>query len=135
MNYHPLMIRLLTGLLAVVAMTAAGTAATASAEPPCSFTLSPPHLTQVSGTDAVAVTVSPGACNQAESYILVACIQQQGSPGPGLCRQNNGILTAQVYWQPYRPGATYIATGRGCASAGNPKQPYCQPVGPITATL
>ena len=114
MNYHPLMIRSLTALLAVLAMTAAGGAATASAEPaasPCNFTLSPPHLTQVSGTDAVEVTLGPGACNQADPYISVACIQLQGSPSPGLCRQNNGILIAAVHWQPYEPGATYVAPG------------------------
>ena len=69
------------------------------------------------------------------AYLTVACVQLQGSDGPGQCQQQNGILTAQVFYQPYRPGATYIATGRGCANTGNPPQPVCQPLGPLTATL
>ena len=69
------------------------------------------------------------------SRSTVACVQLQGSDGPGQCAQQNGILTAQVFYQPYRPGATYVATGRGCANTGNPPQPVCQPVGPLTATL
>jgi hypothetical protein len=125
-------------LTAAVALTLAGTAAVAHAEPsspPCSYRLSPPQIVQLGGANVVTSTLSPAGCDQSTAYLTVACVQMQGSDGPGQCAQQNGILTAQVYYQPYRPGATYIATGRGCANTGNPPQPVCQPMGPLTATL
>lgn len=138
MNYHPGMIRSLIVLTAAVAVALAGTAAVARAEPsppPCAYTLSPPQVVQLSGTNVVTATLSPAACDRSVAYLTVACVQLQGSDGPGQCAQQNGLLTAQVFYQPYRPGATYVATGRGCATTGNPPQPVCQPMGPLTATL
>jgi hypothetical protein len=137
-NYHPDMIRSPMVLTAAVVLALAGTAAVARAEPappPCAYTLSPPQVVQLSGTNVVTAALSPAACDQSVAYQTVACVQLQGSDGPGQCAQQNGILTAQVFYQPYRPGATYIATGRGCATTGNPPQPICQPMGPLTATL
>ena len=125
-------------LAASVTLTVAGTASVAGAEPspaPRAYTLSPPQVVQVSGTNVVTATLTPAACNRSEPYRLVACIQLQGSDGPGQCAQGEGVLPAQVYYQPYRPGATYAATGRGCALTGNPPQPVCQPTGPFAATL
>jgi hypothetical protein len=138
MNYHPGMIRSPMVLTAAATLALAGTAAVAHAEPappPCSYTLSPPQVVQLSGTNVVTATLSPAACNQSTAYLTVACVQLQGSDGPGQCEQQNGIRTAQVFYQPYRPGATYVATGRGCANTGNPPQPVCKPMGPLTATL
>jgi hypothetical protein len=131
------MIRSPIVIAAAVALTLAGTPTVASAEPspPCHYALSPPQLTQLSGTTVVTATLSLAGCNQSVGYLTVACVQMQGSDGPGQCAQQNGILTAQVFYQPYRPGATYVATGRGCANTGNPPQPVCQPMGPVTATL
>ncbi|OBI74772.1 hypothetical protein [Mycobacterium sp. E740] len=131
------MIRSLMVAVFTVTLSCLSISAVANADPapPCSYTLSPPHVVQVSGTDLVAVTVSPAGCNGATPYQSVACVQLQGSPGPGRCKQNNGLLAAQVYFAPHQPGATYVATGRGCATTGNPPQPVCQPVGPLTATL
>jgi hypothetical protein len=125
-------------LAASVALTVAGTASVASAEPrpaPCSYTLSPPQVVPVSGTNVVTATLTPAACNRSQPYLMVACIQLQGSDGPGQCAQGEGVLPAQVYYQPYRPGATYPSSGRGCSSTGNPPRPICQPAGPYTATL
>jgi hypothetical protein len=133
------MIRSLMVLAASVALTVAGTADVAHAEPSpptaCSYTLSPPQVVQLSGTNVVTATLSPAACERSEPYLSVACVQLQGSDGPPKCQQGEGNLTAQVYYAPYRPGATYIATGRGCALTGNPPLPVCQPTGPYTATL
>jgi hypothetical protein len=137
-NYHPDMIRSPMVLAGAVVLTLAGSTAVASAEPspsPCSYRLSPPQVVQLSGTNAVTATLSPASCDRSVAYLTVACVQLQGSDGPGQCQQQNGILTAQVFYQPYRPGTTYIATGRGCANTGNPPQPVCQPLGPLTATL
>ena len=132
------MLRTPVVLVAAAALALGATAAVAGASPSptaCAYTLSPPHIVQLSGTNAVAATVSPAGCDGANAYLSVACVQLQGSDGPGQCGQNNGILTAQVFYQPYRPGATYIATGRGCANTGNPPQPVCRSLGPLSATL
>lgn len=138
MNYDPGMIRSLVVLTAVVTMAFAGTAAVAGAEPNdpgCSYTLTPPHLVQLSGTTVVTATLSPAACNRSNGFISVACLQQQGSSNPEKCAQGQGILPAQIFFQPYQPGATYVSTGRGCASTGNPPHGVCQTTGPLTATL
>ena len=138
MNYDPGMIRSLIVLIAVAALALAGTTAVAGASPgppACAYTLSPPEVVQLSGTNVVTATLAPAACDQSDAYLLVACVQLQGSDGPGQCAQGQGLLPAQVYYQPYRPGATYISTGRGCSSKGNPPQPVCLSTGPFTAAL
>jgi hypothetical protein len=133
------MIRTPMVLTAAAALALAGTApVVARAEPsppPCAYTLTPPQVVQLSGTNVVTATLTPAACDQSDTYLLVACVQLQGSDGPGQCAQGQGILPAQVYYQPYRPGATYISTGRGCSLKGNPPQPVCSPTGPITTAL
>ena len=131
------MMRSLMVLFAAAALPLTGTAV-ASAEPSpvaCSYRLSPPQIGQLGGANVVTATLSPAGCDQSVAYLTVACVQMQGSDGPGQCAQQNGILTAQVFYQPYRPGATYTATGRGCANTGNPPQPVCETMGPLTATL
>ncbi|MCV7153533.1 hypothetical protein [Mycolicibacterium pyrenivorans] len=125
-------------VLAATTLVLGSTVAVAGAQPtpsPCDYVLTPPSVVNVSGTDVVTATVSPGACDGAVAYQTVACIQMQGASGPGQCAQNTGILPAQVFFQPYRPGTTYTSTGRGCASKGNPPQRFCQESGPITVTL
>ena len=125
-------------IAAAAALMLTGTGGVANAEPsppPCIYTLSPPHVVDLSGTKAVTATLAPAGCDRSVGYLMVACVQMQGSDGPGQCDQGEGILPAQVFYQPYRPGATYVATGQGCSSKGNPPQPFCQPSGPITATL
>jgi len=113
-------------LAGAVVLTLAVSAAMACAEPStpaCSYRLSPPQVVQLSGTNAVTATLSPAACDHSVAYLTVARGQLQSSDGPGECQQQNGILTAQVFYQPYRPEAAYIATGTGCANTGNPRQP------------
>ena len=131
------MIRSLTLLVAAVTLPVAATAGVAAAEPasPCDYRLSPPQVVQLSGTSVVTATLSPAGCEQSNVYLSVACLALQGGDSAGRCEQNTGPLTAQVYFAPYTPGATYIATGRGCATTGNPPQPICKPTGPITVTL
>ena len=104
-------------------------------EPVCNYELTAPSVVNVSGTNMVTATVSTRACDGAVTFRTVACVQMVGSSGPGQCAQGKGILPAQVFFQPYRPGATYTSTGRGCASKGNPPQPYCTANGPFSATL
>jgi hypothetical protein len=136
--YDPGMIRSLTLVMAAAVLPVAGTAAVAGAQPvpaTCTYNLSPPQVVAVSGTDMVTATLSTGACDRSNVYHSVACIQQEGSSESAKCEENRGVLTAQVFYAPYRPGATYVSTGRGCAKTGNPPQPVCTPVGPVTATL
>jgi hypothetical protein len=64
----------------------------------------------------------------------VACLQRQGSVLAPNCAQVQGPFTARVYF-PYEAGATYTATGRGCAMAGNPQTQSCDTTGPSSATL
>lgn len=117
------------------ALTGAGPAKADPAPPTCSYTLAGPQVVQLSGADVVTATLSPAACDRSVAYQAVVCVHMEGEDGPGQCAQQNGILVAQVFYQPYRRGATYVATGRGCASTGNPPRAICQPKGPITATL
>ena len=64
----------------------------------------------------------------------VACLNIQG--GAGQCTQSRGPETAQVFFEPYQPGATYVASGRGCGAIFDfTTDPTCQTVGPINATL
>jgi hypothetical protein len=137
-NYDPGMRGTPIVLTAAVALAISGTSAVARADPgpvSCAYTLSPPQVVQLSGANVVTATLSPAACDEAVTYLSVACVQLQGSDRPEQCAQAVGILPAQIFFQPYRPGATYVATGRGCANKGNPPQPLCQTAGPVTATL
>jgi hypothetical protein len=135
--YYPGMMRSLA--VVAVALTFAATTGVANAEPSppkaCSYVLSPPHVVQLSGTNVVTATLSAAGCDQSTVTQTVACVQLQGSDGHEQCDQGEGIIPAQIYYQPYRAGATYVATGRGCAVKGNPPQPICATTGPLTATL
>ena len=58
-----------------VALTGVACASVAGAEPPppCSFTLSPPHVVQISGADMVTATMAPTGCGiPARPYLSVA---------------------------------------------------------------
>ncbi|WP_102143833.1 hypothetical protein [Mycobacterium hubeiense] len=123
---------------ASIAVALAGAAATAHAQPappPCDFTLSAPQVVQVSGTNMVTATVRPAACHVAATpHLSVACLQIEGSQTAPNCESTQGPSTAQVY-VPYRPGATYVATGKGCANTGNPPRSLCDTQGPTAASL
>ncbi len=129
----------LAGLFALtLALAGVAGMGAASAEPwppsPCGFTLSPPQVVQVDGVSKVTATVTSAACGVAASpYQSVACVELQGQQG-GSCMQ--GTDTAQVYFEPYKPGATYLSRGRGCGIIV-PTLPAdnCQILGPVTATL
>jgi hypothetical protein len=121
---------------AVVACLLGAAPAVAAAQPTaCEYTLSPPQVVQLSGNDVVTATLTPASCDLATPYLSVACLHVVGDAGPGRCEENSGTLAARVYVAPYRPGATYVATGKGCANKGNPPQPVCASTGPLTATL
>lgn len=104
-----------------------GVAGAAPAPPPCSFTLGAP----VADSGAVTTTVrSTGCAPLAVPYLAVVCLQA-GDAAP-FCSQARGTEPAQVSL-PYQPGASYTASGRGCARwEGVDPAPNCQLLGPAT---
>ena len=134
------MTRLATALFATTALAVAGVvgASGAQAEPwppsPCGFSISAPQVVQVGGATKVTATVTSTVCGIAASpYQSVACVELLGQQG-GSCMQ--GIDTAQAFFEPYTPGATYVSRGRGCGIIvpGLPAD-NCQILGPVQATL
>lgn len=136
------MIRALNLLVVVPSITAAGVAAAASApaQPPppnpgpCTFTLSAPQVVQVDGVSKVTATITPTGCIPPwQPRQSVACIHVDGQ---GQCMQSVEGAVAQVYFEPYTPGATYVATGRGCGGIyPYEPDPNCALLGPVSATL
>ena len=136
--------RRLAVLPTVVALTAIGlTAATAHATPPpdpgpapsCAFTLSAPHLVNMAGTDTVAATLTPGECTgefQPNSFLV--CVELLGDGTPQ-CNFSPVYDPLQVYFTPYRKGATYQSTGRGCGNVFPSADQSCSSLGPYTVTL
>ncbi|BBZ74908.1 hypothetical protein MANY_02450 [Mycolicibacterium anyangense] len=109
-----------------------GGVAQAGPDAPCTYTLSPPEIAdgQVSATAVIA-----GCGPAAGPYSAVACIQPLDRDSVIQCNQAHGADPATIV-VPYRPGTTYVATGRGCAAwALQPASPPCQILGPFTATL
>ncbi len=131
------------GLVLSVAVTTACAAVTvansahAGPPPPCSFTLSPPEVVQISGVDMVTASVAPDGCGPpATPAESVACLQMLAGDRVTRCYPSDSSGSAQIYFEPYVPGATYIATGRGCGAwIGQLAAPDCQRLGPYSATL
>lgn len=105
--------------------------------PPCSFTLSPPHIVQIAGVDMVTATVAPDQCGPpATPAKSVACLQMQAGDRVTRCYPSDGSGSAQIYYEPYVAGATYVSTGRGCGAwIGQLVAPDCLQLGPYSATL
>ncbi len=109
------MIRAVMAFWAAMTVSLAASTGVAGAEPwppsPCGFALTPPQVVQVDGVSKVTATVTSTVCGIAASpYKSIACVELQDQPG-GSCMQ--GTDTAQVYFEPYKPGATYIYEGTG----------------------
>ncbi|OBI83832.1 hypothetical protein [Mycobacterium sp. E740] len=105
--------------------------------PACAYTLSPPQVVQTGGVSKVTATVSFNGCGAPfRPAMSVACVYVAGHNSQGQCTQARGPGAAQVYFEPYQPGATYIASGRGCGKVfEDALEPNCQMLGPINATL
>lgn len=131
----------LVSLVAVTVLMAAatvtGSANAADHPPPCAYTLSPPQVVQAGGVSRVTATVTPAGCaGPFRPALSVACIHVDGHDSQGQCIQARDGATAQVFFEPYRPGATYRSSGRGCGTMfWDALAPNCQVLGPIPATL
>jgi hypothetical protein len=125
--------------IAAAVTVAFACAGVASADPgngtmSCSYTMSDPHVVDVSGTTMVAATLTPSGCSgTAKPISSQVCVSTTGT---SRCAELPGYTTAHAYLSPYIPGATYTATGRGCASVPTPyPQPLCSSLGPRSVTL
>ncbi|MBI3216862.1 MAG: hypothetical protein HYZ38_23850 [Mycobacterium sp.] len=126
-------------IVAIVAAAACGGAGTAAADSDtgatlCNYTMSDPHVVDVSGTTMVSATLEPSGCNgNAKPYSTQVCLSTPGSAGR--CAELPGYVTAHAYLSPYVPGQTYTVRGRGCAFALVPSQTLCNSLGPVSVTL
>lgn len=146
------MLRSVSLLSAAVAMSVmgVGSAGVTHAAPPegasgsCSWVLTPPQVVKVSSTSMVLATVKPGPCPMdAVPNDSVVCLSIKGEDSQGQCGHQAGSAPALIYY-PYRPGATYVVTGQGCAdvfenpvdhSTTGPVSKICQAIGPASFTL
>lgn len=135
MSRHALVF--VVAIVTVLSWVSGPNLAHAGPPPPCSFTLSPPHVVQISGVNTVTATVAPDVCGPpATPAKSVACLQVQGGEGVTHSYPSDGSGSAQVFLEPVVPGATYVATGRGCSAwIGQPPAPDCQLLGPYSAKL
>jgi hypothetical protein len=139
------MTRCVTAAVSVLstAVSVFGFAGTASAdpssdgspEPSCTYTLSSPQLVQVSGVTMVTATLAPYPCSGSiNPNSMTVCVKAQGDDTNGKCASEAKPIAARVYY-PYRPGTTYVSTGRGCGSVFTAEGSVCSSEGPETATL
>lgn len=115
---------------------------TAYAAPPedqqasCVYTLSKPFVVEMAGRNMVSATLASLPCvgdilpNQ-----QTVCVQLDGSPAAARCDTKAGYTPAQVYFDIYRLGATYVSTGSGCAAIAPSQVSVCSTQGPLSATL
>lgn len=151
-QYGMRMLRFISVLAAVAAMSLVGvcSAHVSNASPSegaatgsCSFVLTPPKVVQVSASSMVLATLKPGPCTRdVLPNMSVVCLSIEGESSPGQCGNRSGPEPALIYY-PYRPGATYVASGRGCADvfehsrdgSVGPTNTICQTFGPTSFTL
>lgn len=130
------------GALLALMLTGAWSASISTASPPddpapgqCDFLLTPPEVVQISGVSFATATVKPGPCTMhASPNHAMVCLSMQGEDSSGQCASKSGGRPAVVYYA-YRPGATYVVTGQGCASTFAPPYTMCQDLGPSHFTL
>jgi hypothetical protein len=130
------------GALLAILLTGAWSASVSTASPSddpapgqCAFLLTPPEVVQISGVSFATATVKPGPCTMhASPNRSMVCLSMQGEDSSGQCASKNGKDPAVVYYA-YRPGATYVVTGQGCASTFTPPSTMCQNLGPSHFTL
>lgn len=128
--------------LPVIALVAVCSAGVSHASPSdgdetgqCSFVLSAPEVVEWSGANSVMATMHPGPCTmEAVPNSMVVCLSIAGDGSPGQCASKNGPDLVSVYYA-YRPGATYVVKGQGCASTFRPPYTLCQNFGPSETTM
>ena len=101
----------------------------------CSFVLTPPSVVQISGVSFVTAAMKPGSCTlHAVPNSSVVCLSIEGDDSAGQCATMSGQNAAVIYYT-YRPGATYVVKGQGCANTFAPPYTLCQDFSPSRVTL
>lgn len=147
LRYASLMIRSFSALAASIAMCPMGLyfASSSTASPPtekgkCSFVLEGPKVVSNSGVNQVMATVHAGECTLNAHVEATVCLSVVGDDSAGQCGSGYDPTPAVVYY-PFRPGATYIVKGQGCADvlqgSNSPATPstICQDIAPSRVTL
>ena len=129
----------LLALVLIGAWSASVSTASPSDDPEagqCAFVLTSAKVVNISGVNFATATVQPGPCTMhASPNLSTVCLSLEGDSSSGQCASKNGGDPAVVYYA-YRPGATYVVTGQGCASTFNtPPYTICQNLGPSRVTL
>lgn len=92
----------------------------------CTFGITPPTVVPVSGVSYVLATLRPGPCTlEAIPMKSTVCLSIQGDDSGGQCAYGPGSETAELYVA-YRPGATYVEKGQGCAGLVVPPYTLCE---------
>lgn len=106
----------------------------------CSFVLDGPKVVNLSGVNSVMAGLHAGTCTLHAHTAATVCLSIQGDDSAGQC-QTGYDLTSPVVYYPYRPGATYIVKGKGCADvlqgSQSPATPstVCQDLAATPVTL
>jgi hypothetical protein len=120
-------------------------AAGSAASPPgenvqCSFVLDGPKVVSNSGVNQVMASVHAGECTLHAHTEATVCLSIVGDESAGQCGSGYDPTPAVVYY-PYRPGATYVVKGQGCADilegSNSPATPstVCQSIASKSVTL
>jgi hypothetical protein len=114
-----------------------GTATTCAVAVPedsgrCTWVPFAPSVVAVSDSQMVTAKLGRGPCTlHANPSGMTVCLSIQGEGSAGDCASTNTSEPAQVYYK-YRPGATYIMTGQGCANILQPPFKICEDYGPTS---
>ena len=129
-------------LLAIAAALSAAFAipATALAEPDdtggtCTWHPVTPTVVTVSDTRMVTASLKLGKCTIfGNPNQTTVCLAIAGDGTAPTCNQSGSPYPVQTYI-PYRPGATYIMTAKGCMTIYEAPHRICQTYGPADYTL
>jgi hypothetical protein len=95
----------------------------------CTYELSPPQLTTLSGGVQVTASLAPKSCDgTAQPWMTTVCVSSASSPGR--CETTNAWSAARVFVDPTdRDG--YLSYGKGCVNSGKPPTTTCTDYGPL----
>jgi len=101
----------------------------------CTWQPVAPSIITVSDTQMVTASLKAGACTIFGSpNLTTVCLAIDGDGAAPKCAQSASPYPVQVY-TPYRPGATYVMTARGCLTLFEAPHRLCQTYGPTNYTL
>jgi dihydroxyacid dehydratase/phosphogluconate dehydratase len=83
----------------------------------------------------VTAIMSPGECTgQFQPNSFTVCVEMLGSGTPQ-CKFTPVYDAVQVFFTPYRKGATYASTARECGNVFPAADQSCSSQGPYSTTL